>query len=134
MGPGFPVRHFQIGADHAGSWRWNAHAGEEFRGSKDIFPRRILARQDEKIGGGQAASAAAIESVGGTLECFYFAFGDTDVFLICDLPDDASAAALSMLVNSSGAVRGTMTPLMTPEELDEAAAKSPSYRPPGVQD
>lgn len=78
----------------------------------------------------RAASATAIESVGGTLECFYYAFGDTDVFLICDLPDDASAAALSMLVNSSGAVQGTMTPLMMPEELDEAAKKSPSYRPP----
>ena len=80
----------------------------------------------------RAASAAAIESVGGTLDCFYYAFGETDVFLICDLPDDASAVALSMLVNSSGVVSGTMTPLMTAEDMDEAAAKSPSYRPPGT--
>lgn len=78
------------------------------------------------------ASAAAIESVGGTLDCFYYALGDTDVFLICDLPDDASAVALSLLVNSSGLVSGTMTPLMTPDEIDAAAAKSPSYRPPGT--
>jgi uncharacterized protein with GYD domain len=80
----------------------------------------------------RAATAAAIESVGGSLESFHFAFGDADVFIVCDLPDEASAAALSMLVNSSGAIRGTMIPLMTAEDLDRAAALSPSFRPPGT--
>ena len=81
--------------------------------------------------GRQAAAAAAVESVGGTLESMYYAFGETDVFAICDLPDNASAAAVSLLANSTGAIAATMTPLLTPEELDEASKKSPSYRPPG---
>lgn len=82
--------------------------------------------------GRRAATAAALESVGGTLESMYYAFGETDAFAICDLPDNASAAALSILANSTGAIAVTMTPLMTPEELDEAVQKNPTYRPPGA--
>jgi len=77
------------------------------------------------------AASAAIQSVGGTLDCLYYAFGDTDLFGICDFPDDASATALSLAVNSTGAVTVSLTPLMTPEDVDAAVAKSPSYRPPG---
>jgi uncharacterized protein with GYD domain len=80
----------------------------------------------------RAAAAAAVESVGGSVDCMYFAFGDTDIFAICEFPDDASATAFSLMVNASGAVRGSTTPLMTPEDLDEAAKKSPTYRPPGA--
>lgn len=78
------------------------------------------------------AASAAIQSVGGTLDCLYYAFGDTDLFGICDFPDAASAAALSLVVNSTGAVAISLTPLMTPEDVDAAVAKSPSYRPPGA--
>jgi uncharacterized protein with GYD domain len=77
------------------------------------------------------AAADAIQSVGGSLECFYYAFGETDLFAICDFPDAASAAAISLLINSRGAVAVSLTPLLTPEDLDAAASKSPSYRPPG---
>lgn len=77
------------------------------------------------------AATAAIESVGGTVECFYYAFGDADVYGICEFPDDASATSFSLLVNSSGAVTLSMTPLMSAEDLDAAAAKTPSFRPPG---
>src|SRR5215510_7422229 len=55
MRPGCPVRDFQIGADHTRRWRWYADAGEELRGGEDVFPRRVLAGQNEKIGGGKAA-------------------------------------------------------------------------------
>lgn len=79
----------------------------------------------------QEAARSAIESVGGTLDSMYYAFGDTDVYGICDFPDDASATALSLLINASGAVSARLTPLMTPEDVDAATAKSPSYRPPG---
>ena len=78
------------------------------------------------------AARAAVESVGGTLDCMYFAFGDTDVYAICDMPDDASATAASLMINSSGAVSINLTPLMTPEEVDAATAKTPSYRAPGT--
>jgi uncharacterized protein with GYD domain len=77
------------------------------------------------------AAKAAIESVGGTLDCMYFAFGDTDVYAICDVPDNASATALSLTINATGAVSLNMTPLMTAEDIDAAVAKKPSYRPPG---
>lgn len=77
------------------------------------------------------AATAAIASVGGTLECMYFAFGDTDIFAICDFPDTASATAMSLAINSTGAVALSLTPLMTAADVDAAVAKSPSYRPPG---
>ncbi|MBA3404996.1 MAG: GYD domain-containing protein [Gemmatimonadaceae bacterium] len=77
------------------------------------------------------AAAAAVESVGGSLDCLYYAFGKTDVFGICDCPDAASAVAVSLLINSTGAVAISLTPLLTPEDMDAAASKSPSYRPPG---
>ncbi|NIR37536.1 MAG: GYD domain-containing protein, partial [Actinobacteria bacterium] len=66
------------------------------------------------------------------LDSMYYAFGDTDVYGICDFPDNASATACSLLINSSGAVAISLTPLMTPEEIDAAAEKSPTYRPPGA--
>jgi len=78
-----------------------------------------------------AAATAAIESVGGSVESFYYAFGEEDVFGICDFPDDASAAAVSMLINSTGAVTLTMSRLISVADMDAAAAKTPTYRPPG---
>ncbi|MGZ4110065.1 MAG: GYD domain-containing protein [Actinomycetota bacterium] len=71
------------------------------------------------------------ESVGGRLEAFYFAFGETDVYLIVDVPDAAAAAALSMSTSASGAVHVKTTVLITPEEMDEARSKTVAYRPPG---
>lgn len=84
---------------------------------------------------GGTSRRAAIEklaaSVGGSIEVFYWAFGETDVYLILDLPDNASAAAIALTVAASGAVALKTTVLMTPEEVDAAAKKAPSYRPPG---
>ena len=65
------------------------------------------------------------------MEAFYYAFGDEDVFVICDLPDNATAAAVSLVVNASGAVSIKTTVLMTPEEVDQAAKMTVNYRPPG---
>jgi uncharacterized protein with GYD domain len=73
----------------------------------------------------------ALKSVGGSLESFYYAFGETDVVGVFDIPDQANAVALSLMINSTGAVNLHMKPLMTPEDLDEAATKTPSYRAPG---
>ncbi len=78
------------------------------------------------------AARAAVESVGGTMDCMYYAFGETDVYAIADLPDDASATALSLVINGSGAVSAHVVPLMTAEDVDAAVAKTPSYRPPGT--
>ena len=77
------------------------------------------------------AVAKLVESVGGTLEGFYYAFGKTDVYVIVDAPDNASVAALSFAANATGTVRVKTTVLLTPEEVDAAAKKAPDYRPPG---
>jgi uncharacterized protein with GYD domain len=73
-----------------------------------------------------------VEGLGGSLEGFYFAFGDTDAYVIADLPDNATAAAISLVVNAAGGAEVTTVPLFTPEEADEAARKSVDYRPPGA--
>jgi uncharacterized protein with GYD domain len=51
---------------------------------------------------------------------------------ICDFPDAASAAAVSLMINSTGAVRLDLTPLLAVEEIDAAAAMTPSSRAPGA--
>lgn len=79
----------------------------------------------------RAAVEKAVAGMGGTLESFYYAFGSVDVFSIIDMPDAVSAAATSMAINSSGLVTTTVTPLLTPEEIDKAAKKSVKYRAPG---
>lgn len=78
-----------------------------------------------------AAVRAAAQSMGGTLESFYFAFGKDDFFVIVDLPDNASAAALALTVAGSGRVSLDTTVLLTPEEVDAAVARHPDYRAPG---
>jgi uncharacterized protein with GYD domain len=75
--------------------------------------------------------ADMVKGVNGTVEAFYYAFGTADVFVIADVPDAVTAAALSLAVNQSGAVRLTTHLLMTPEEMDQAAKKAVRYRPPG---
>ena len=76
--------------------------------------------------------AKLAENSGGKMESFYFAFGETDAYVICDMPDNATAAAVALAVNSSGAANVTTVVLMTPEEVDEARTKSVDYRAPGA--
>ena len=83
-------------------------------------------------GSGRVAAVKKLcESVGGKLECYYFAFGDYDYFIIVDGPDNVSAAAASLAVSASGLVKNNTLVLMTPEEMDQAVKKSPTYRGPG---
>ena len=44
--------------------------------------------------GRRAAVEKLFGSVGGKVEAFYYAFGDTDLFIVADVPDNVSAAAL----------------------------------------
>ena len=81
--------------------------------------------------GRRAAIEKLVSSLGGSLESVYYAFGDTDIYLIVDMPDNASMAAMALVAGASGAVTVKTTVLMTPEEVDEAAKKTPDYRPPG---
>jgi uncharacterized protein with GYD domain len=79
----------------------------------------------------RAAAKGLAESLGGKLESIYYAFGDTDVFAIVDMPDAVSAAAAAMTLGASGSVTCKTTVLLTPEEIDTAVKKTGSYTPPG---
>jgi uncharacterized protein with GYD domain len=99
------------------------HASYTAEGAKGVISKGGSDRRE--------AVAKVAEQLGGTLESFYFAFGDDDVVTILDVPDNVSAAAVSMTVSASGLVSTRTTVLLSPEEVDEAARKSVSYRGPG---
>ncbi|HUQ80545.1 MAG TPA: GYD domain-containing protein [Gemmatimonadaceae bacterium] len=73
-----------------------------------------------------------IEGMGGSVESFYYMFGDRDVIVIVSVPDESTALALSMAVNQSGKVRLTTHQLLSVEDVDRAAKKTVSYRSPGA--
>lgn len=73
-----------------------------------------------------------LKGLGGRLEAFYYAFGESDVYVIAEVPDAATAAAVSMTINAGGAAQLRTTVLLTPEEIDAATQKPVSYRPPGA--
>jgi uncharacterized protein with GYD domain len=69
------------------------------------------------------------ESLDGSLEVFYFAFGTDDAIAIADLPGNEAAAAVALTVGS-GSLSLETTVLLTAEEMDTAAKLTPSYSPP----
>lgn len=84
--------------------------------------------------GGTARVEAAHKfaaGAGGSVESFYFALGADDAYIVCDLPDNAAAAAIAMAAASSGMVVNRMVALLTAEEVDRAAVTTLSYEPPG---
>lgn len=81
--------------------------------------------------GRRDAVAKMLSESGGRLEAFYFAFGDTDAFVIVEAPDNVSAAAIGLAINCSGAATTRTVVLLTPEDVDQAARKTVNYRPPG---
>jgi uncharacterized protein with GYD domain len=75
------------------------------------------------------------ESLGGKLHGMWFAFGDYDIVIICQLPDNASVAAISMAISAGDAVKAVRTTtLMTMEEGIEAMKKATItvYQPPST--
>ena len=72
-----------------------------------------------------------LEGLGGKMESFYFAFGEHDVYVISELPDDISATAIGLKINSSGLASISTTVLLSPEDVDKASKKSVNYRAPG---
>jgi uncharacterized protein with GYD domain len=85
--------------------------------------------------GGTARRAAVenlVQGIGGRVEAFYFAYGEADAYVITDVPDATSGLAISLAVNASGAVHIETIPLITPEEIDDAAKRAVNYRAPGA--
>jgi uncharacterized protein with GYD domain len=81
--------------------------------------------------GRRAAIEQLITAAGGTVECFYFVFGEDDVIVVVDLPDNATMAAVSLGVSAAGGASTSVRVLLTPEEIDTAARNTIQYRAPG---
>jgi uncharacterized protein with GYD domain len=63
----------------------------------------------------------AIEGLGGRIESAYYAFGEHDIVLIVEMPDNGKAAAMALAVGAGGACSAyTTTVLLTPEEAAQA--------------
>src|SRR5688500_8810440 len=88
----------------------------------------------QSAGGTSSREAVAnvAERVGGQLESFHFAFADHDAYVIADLPDNESAAAVALTVTAPGGAAVRTVVLLTPEEVDAAAKRAVDYRPPGA--
>lgn len=78
------------------------------------------------------AVTAAVEGAGGTVESFYFAFGEDDAYVTVDLPDNVAAAALGLRVGASNLVSVRTVVLLTAEEVDRASGVDVNYRGPGT--
>ena len=80
------------------------------------------------------AAKAYIESVGGKLHGFWYAFGEFDGYTLWEAPDNVSMSAVAIALSSGGAIsKCETTILMTVEETLDALSKvgSVGYRSPG---
>jgi uncharacterized protein with GYD domain len=81
--------------------------------------------------GRRAAIERLITAAGGSVESFYFVFGDNDVIVVVEMPDNATMAAVSLAVSAAGGATTVVRVLLTPDEIDAAAKKTIEYRAPG---
>jgi uncharacterized protein with GYD domain len=79
----------------------------------------------------RAAVEALVKQLGGRLEAFYYGFGETDLFIVAELPDHVAAASASLIVVASGAGSWRTTVLLSAEEMDGVSKSAAAYRPPG---
>jgi uncharacterized protein with GYD domain len=80
------------------------------------------------------AAQAYIESVGGKLHGFWYAFGEYDGYNLWEAPDNVSMAAVAIAIGGGGALtKFETTVLLTVEETLDALARVEGirYRPPG---
>lgn len=73
----------------------------------------------------------AVADLGGQVESFHFGFGAADAYIVIDAPDNVAVASLAMRVGASGMANVKTIVLLTPEEIDRAAATMVDYQPPG---
>ena len=71
------------------------------------------------------------KSLGGSLEAYYYAFGDTDLYIIAEFPTHAAAPACALTVAATGTVTVKTMVLLTPEDIDAATKLKPTYSAPG---
>lgn len=92
-------------------------------GVKGVLSKGGTARRD--------AVTTMVEQLGGRVETFDFAFGDDDVFVVVEAPDNISVASFGLAIGASGLTSVRTIVLLTPEEIDAAAELNPYYHGPG---
>ncbi len=93
---------------------------------------RMISSPSDRV----AAVRKAAEAMGGSLETYYFMFGEHDGLVICELPDSATAAAMALAVTSTGRLKHLEThELIAPDDiggiLEKARSAGSQYTPPG---
>lgn len=92
--------------------------------------RRFVAQPSDRA----AVVRGVVESAGGSMESYYWMFGQYDGLVIFELPDSKTAAALSLAVGGSGAFSTFEThELIEASDLAQIAeqAKKIGFQPPG---
>src|SRR5215203_5585989 len=100
-----------------------------FRYTPDAWAKLMQSPEDRR-----AAAKDYIESVGGKLHGFWYAFGDHDGYNLWEAPDNVSMAATALAIGAGGALGSIQTTvLLTVEETLAALEKASSiaYRSPG---
>ena len=90
---------------------------------------KLVRRPQDRLG----SIRPMFKKLGGSLEGAWFAFGDYDIVLIAEIPNNVSAAALALAVAAGGALRALKTtPLLTAKEGVAAMRKASTagYKPP----
>ena len=92
---------------------------------------RLISKPEDR----RAAAQSYIESVGGKLHGFWYAFGEHDGYNLWEAPDNVSMAAVALAIGGGGALSSfETTVLLTVEEAIDAlrTAERIAYRPPGT--
>lgn len=100
-----------------------------FSYTPDTWARLIAKPEDRRI-----AAQQYIESVGGRMHGFWYAFGEHDAYSLWEAPDNVSMAAVALAISAGGALSSLQTtPLLTVEETLAALeqARSVKYTSPG---
>jgi uncharacterized protein with GYD domain len=92
---------------------------------------RLIGKPEDR----RKAAESYIESVGGKLHGFWYAFGTQDGYNLWEAPDNVSMAAVALAISAGGALRSfETTVLISVDETMEAMrkAKQVGYRAPGA--
>ncbi len=96
------------------------------------FMKALVERPEDRL----VATTRLLQGIGGRLHYYFFCFGEYDIVLVYELPDNISSASLSMVLTSMGTVTEVeTTPLLTMEEAITAMRRAGDtvgiYQPPG---
>ena len=92
---------------------------------------RLIANPEDR----RKAAQSYIESVGGKLHGFWYAFGEHDAYTLGEAPDTESLAAAALAITAGGALTSLQTTvLLTVDETMDALRKAQQvgYRAPGT--